>query len=193
MLPNSYWQGTQAPPARGRCAMSSSLAGVRTAWGQVATEIAPDPDITTPAWLTCLHAWFTLHGVSYETAILLNARSPGKPPAMLWGAIPVPGHPKIVQIPPVQQEVHFRIPKPSSAQVSRELARAPGSRGGAGRGAYAPGRAGGEQAGGNLLGRVHPANGRAPCRVRLGSRPLGNSLAQRIAFLQALHVTKSGG
>ncbi len=26
-LPNGYWQGTRAPPAQGRCAMRSSLAG----------------------------------------------------------------------------------------------------------------------------------------------------------------------
>jgi hypothetical protein len=88
--------------------MSSTLPGVRTEWGQVATEIAPDRAITVPGWLTCLHTWFSLDGASYETAVLLNAKSPGSPPAMLWGAIPVAGHPGIVQIPPVQQEIHFR-------------------------------------------------------------------------------------
>jgi hypothetical protein len=110
-LANSYWQGTQTPPADGRCAMSSSLAGVRTEWGQVATDIAPDRDITRPGWLTCLHTWYSLDGSSYETAILLNAKSPGSPPAMLWGAIPLAGHPGLVQIPPVEREIHFRLPK----------------------------------------------------------------------------------
>jgi|NGEPerStandDraft_8_1074529.scaffolds.fasta_scaffold23430_3 hypothetical protein len=35
---------------------------------------------------------------------------------MLWGAIPVAGHPGIVQIPPVQREIHFRLPSLSLAQ-----------------------------------------------------------------------------
>jgi hypothetical protein len=109
-LPNSYWQGKQAPPAQGRCAMSSSLPGVRTAWGQVATKIAPDRDLTEPGWLVCLHTWFYLQGGSYETAILLNAKSPGATPAMLWGAIPLQGHPGMVKIPAVQREIRFRLP-----------------------------------------------------------------------------------
>jgi hypothetical protein len=87
-LPNSYWQGTQTPSLQGRCAMRSSLAGVRTAWGEVATKIAADRDIAQPGWLTCLNMWFSLGGSGYETAILLNAESPGRPPAPLWGAIP---------------------------------------------------------------------------------------------------------
>ncbi|HEY4811576.1 MAG TPA: hypothetical protein VIH71_11020, partial [Solirubrobacteraceae bacterium] len=35
-LANSYWQGTHAPPAKGRCAIASSLPAVKTDWGQVA-------------------------------------------------------------------------------------------------------------------------------------------------------------
>jgi hypothetical protein len=188
-LPNSYWQGTQAPPARGRCTMSSSLVGVRTAWGQVATKIAPDRNLTTSAWLTCLHTWFTLHGASYETAILLNAKSPGKPPALLWGAIPIPGHPGMVQIPPVQQEIHFRLPKRSHAQVALELARD----------TRRAGRARAEE-------EVKPAeqlSGKAtywdvfvPATVARRVGPAwvlvreGSSLEQRVAFLESLHITK---
>jgi hypothetical protein len=182
-LPNSYWQWPQAPPAQGRCAMRSSLAGVRTEWGLVATKIAPDPSITTPGWLSCLNAWFSQGRGSYETAILLNASSPGSAPAPLWGAIPVPGHPGIVEIPPVQREV--RLPPLSSAEARRILTvdtrRA--------------GRVRAEQV-------LHESERRTvwdvfiPSTVarRVGSAWLlvryGNSLAQRIAFLQALHVTK---
>jgi hypothetical protein len=188
-LPNSYWQWPQAPPAKGRCAMSSSLAGARAAWGMVAMKIAADPSITTPGWLSCLHTWFSLGGASYETAILLNAKSPGSPPAMLWGAIPLPGHPGMVEIPPVQREIHFRIPKRSRAQVAQELAAD----------AKKVGRARAEE-------DVRPAEqlaGKAtfwevfiPPTVarRVGSAWVlvryGNSLAERIRFLQALHVTK---
>ncbi|HEY7830031.1 MAG TPA: hypothetical protein VIC06_05645 [Solirubrobacteraceae bacterium] len=189
-LPFSYWQGAQAPPARGRCAMSSSLPGVRTAWGQVATKIAPDRDITEPGWFTCLHTWFSRDGASYETAVLLNAKSPGRPPAMLWGAIPVPGHRGIVQIPPVQREFHFSFPKLSSAQAARDLAQV----------TKAEGRARAEQF---LRQRerlsdkeqtywdvfVPPTVARlvGPAWVLVRG---GSSLAQRMAFLQALHVTK---
>jgi hypothetical protein len=119
-LPNSYWQAPHRAPAQGRCAMRSSLAGVRTNWGQVATEIAPDRDITAPGWFTCLHTWYTLGTASYETALLLNAKSPGSAPAPLWGAIPVPGHPGIVQIPPVERA--FRGPSLSPAEAARILA-----------------------------------------------------------------------
>src|ERR1700684_2853708 len=82
-LPNSYWQGTQAPPAQGRCAISSSSADAHIAWGQVATRIAADPSITTPDWLTCLTIWFSAGGASYEGAVLLNARSPGRAPPLV--------------------------------------------------------------------------------------------------------------
>jgi hypothetical protein len=118
-LPNSYWQGAQRMPAAGRCAMSSSLAGVRTEWGQVATVLAGDQHITTPAWLSCLHVWFSRGGASYETAILLNGMSPGSTPPRLWGAIPVPGRPGIVEIPPIQREFH--MPALSAAQATRIL------------------------------------------------------------------------
>jgi hypothetical protein len=189
MLPIGYWQGTQSPPSQGRCGLRTSLPGARTAWGQVATRITADPNITTPGWLTCLNSWFSLHGASYETAILLNAKAPGRPPAPLWGAIPVPGHPGVVQIPPVQQELHFRLPKLSPAQVARELA------------ADAK-RVGPAQAAED----VHPAEALSGEHSYLDvfvpptvARRMGpawvvvrgaGSLAQRIAFLEALHVTK---
>jgi hypothetical protein len=182
-LPNSYWQWPQAPPARGRCAMSSSLTGVRNAWGMVATKIAADPDIATPGWLSCLDAWFSVGGTSYETAILLNASSPGNTPAPLWGAIPVPGHPGIVEIPPVQRAFH--LPPLSPAEARRMLA-VDTRRGG---------RARAEQV-------LHESEHRTFWSVlvpptvarRVGPAWLlvryGPSLAQRISFLQALHVTK---
>ena len=188
-LPNSYWQSPQAPPAQGRCAMSSSLAGARTEWGMVATKIAADPSITTPGWLSCLHAWFSLGGASYETAILLNAQSPGSPPAMLWGAIPLPGHPGIFEIPPVQREIHFRIPKRSPAQVAREIATD----------TKKVGRARAEEdvrPPEQLSGKATFWQVFVPPTVARRVGPAwvlvryGNSLAGRIRFLQALHVTK---
>lgn len=189
-LPNSYWQGAQAPPAAGRCAIRSALAGVRTEWGEVARRIAGDPGISTAGWLTCLNAWFSSDAGSFEAAILLNGSSPGRPPAMLWGAIPLPGHPGMVEIPPVQREIHYRFPRPSRAQLARALA-------------LDTKRAGRAQAE-RLVRRVERLAGREqtawdvfiPSTVarRVGAAWVlvryGDGLAQRIRFLESLRVTK---
>jgi hypothetical protein len=108
---------------------------------------------------------------------------------MLWGAIPVSGHPGVIQIPPVQREIHFRIPKRSPAQVARELARD----------TKKVGRARAEE-------EVRPAeqlSGKAtfwevfiPPTVARRVGPAwvlvryGDSLTERLRFLQALQVTK---
>lgn len=107
-LPNSYWEGAK-PPTAGRCSLRSSLPNVRTDWGEVATAIAADRVITTPAWLACLDVWQSVGSVSYETAVLLNGASPGSQPPPLWGAVPVPGHPGIVEVPAVERVHHFVI------------------------------------------------------------------------------------
>jgi hypothetical protein len=182
-LPNSYWQRPQSPPAQGRCAMSSSLTGTHIAWGMVATKIAADPNITTPGWLSCLDVWFSAPRTSYETAILLNAQSPGSAPAPLWGAIPVPGHPGIVEIPPVRRAVH--LPPLSPAEATRILAVD----------TKRVGRARAEQILRESERRtfwevfVPPTVARrvGPAWVLVR---YGDSLARRIAFLEALHITK---
>jgi hypothetical protein len=188
-LPNSYWQAGQAPPAGGRCAISSSLPGVRTEWGQVARRIAADPDASTPAWLTCLHTWLSLADASYETAVLLNAQAPGRPPAPLWGATPLPGHPGIVQVPAEQREVHFRIPRRSEAQVARELARDTKQ---VGRTRAVEDVRPAEQLSGSAGYRdvlIPPTLARRDGAAWVLVRG-GGSLAGRIALLRALHLTK---
>jgi hypothetical protein len=190
-LTNSYWQGDAAPPARGRCAMRSSLPGVRTQWGQVADAIAGDRSITVPAWLTCLHVWYAAGTSAFETAILLNGSAPGSVPAPLWGAVPVPGHPGIVEIPAVEREIHFRIPQPSRAQLAHELALD----------TKRSGRTRAEA----LIRQVERAASKrgevfwdvfVPPAVarRVGPAWLlvryGEDLAQRLAFLDSLHVTR---
>ena len=155
MLPSAYWQAPQTQPAAGRCAVASTLPGVRGEWGEAATEIAPDRHITTAAWLSCMDAWLTRGGVSYEVALLLNAAAPGRAPAPLWGAVPVPGHPGIFQIKAVERDWHFAIHGRertfTSVYVPREVIR-----------------------------RVGPAW----LIVRNGG-----TLAQRVAFLDALRAT----
>jgi hypothetical protein len=182
-LPIGYWQGKQAPPTHGRCAMSSSLAGVRTDWGEVVTKLAADPDIAAAGWLTCQNTWFSVGGASYQAAILLNARAPGRRPAMLWNAIPLQGHPGMVEIPPVQREVHLR--PLSSAQRNRILTAD----------AKAGGRAHAEQI-------LRASERRAIWEVfvpptvarRVGPAWVlvryGSSLVKRIAFLEGLRVTR---
>jgi hypothetical protein len=189
-LPNSYWQGAEAPPARGRCAMSSSYPGVKTQWGQVTQQIAADPSVTVPAWLTCLHVWYSAGSATFETAILLNAKTPGSAPAPLWGAIPVPGHSGIVEIPPVQREIHFRFAKLSRAQAARELAEVTKLVGRARAEQFLRSReqlSDKEQTHWEVL--VPPAVARQVGPAWLLVR-YGNSLAQRIAFLDSLRVTK---
>jgi hypothetical protein len=119
-LPIGYWQAPHTAPARGRCALASSLAGVTSEWGEVATRIAPDGGVTTPAWLSCLNEWVHANGTTFETAVLLNAQAPGAAPAPLWGAVPLPGHPGIVEIPPVQREIHLQ--RLGAAAATRMLA-----------------------------------------------------------------------
>jgi hypothetical protein len=127
-LPDSYWQAPTAAPSSGRCALNSALAGVRPAWGEAATRIAGDPADAAPAWLSCLDEWFSVKGAagltagaSFQAAVLLNGRAPGTAPAMLWQAVPVVGHPGIVQVPAEQQAVHVQFPPLTSARLAREL------------------------------------------------------------------------
>lgn len=189
-LPNSYWTGPHPPPTSGRCALGSSLAGTRTEWGEVATRIAGDPDMTARGWLSCLDEWLNAGGGSYEAAILLDGRSPGVAPAMLWGAIPVAGHPGMVQIPSVQRVIHYFFPRPSHAVLARELARD----------TRTVGRARAKQ----LVGQVERLAGReqtawdvfTPSTVARRVGPAwvlvryGASFAQRVRFLEALRVTR---
>jgi len=114
---------------------------------------------------------------------LLNAQSPGSTPAPLWGAIPVPGHPGIVEIPPVQRAVH--LPPLSPAEATRILAID----------TKTAGRARAEQILRESERRtfwevfVPPTVARrvGPAWVLVR---YGDSLGQRIAFLEALHLTK---
>jgi hypothetical protein len=127
--------------------------------------------------------WYSAGATNYETALLLNAKSPGSTPAPLWGAIPALGHPGIVEIPPVQRA--FRLPRLSSAEARRILA-VDTRRGGRARAEQIL-RESERRTFWSVL--VPPTVAR-----RVGPACLlvryGDGLAQRIAFLEALHVTK---
>ncbi|HEY4810040.1 MAG TPA: hypothetical protein VIH71_03180, partial [Solirubrobacteraceae bacterium] len=120
---------------------------------------------------------------SFETALLLNAKAPGSAPAPLWGALPVPGHPGIVQIPSVQRQIHL---PPLSAAAAKRILEVDTKQ---------VGRARAEQ----VLRESQRRNFSevfVPAAVarRVGPAWLivreGNSLQQRIAFLQSLHVSR---
>jgi hypothetical protein len=89
-LESRYWRAP-APPAAGRCAVTSSLATATPQWGEVAQTIAPDHAVSGPAFLSCLNTWYHWHASSLDVGILLNAESPGTRPAALWNATPLSG------------------------------------------------------------------------------------------------------
>jgi hypothetical protein len=114
-----YWQPPDKAPADGRCALASHTPGASVQWGQVATAINPDPAANDLAFRSCMQEWFNVPGGAFQAAVLLDARSPRRPPAALWGATPVPGHPGVVKI----DARSYRPPAPLDAKQLARLAR----------------------------------------------------------------------
>jgi hypothetical protein len=112
-LPTRFWQAPATEPAAGRCATSSTLPGATLQWGQVATNIAPDTGPTGTAFLSCLQAWYHWQGRTFDVGVLLNAQSPGHAPAKLWNTTPIPGHPGIYEIKAVEYVTRTRIQRVS--------------------------------------------------------------------------------
>jgi hypothetical protein len=115
-LPSSYWQAPARAPANARCLVRSTLAHVRWQWAEVATAIAPDNAVSGPAFLSCFESWYQWHGAAFEVGILLNAQAPGRPPAVLWNATPLPGHAAIVNIKAVQEGPRFTLAPGTAAR-----------------------------------------------------------------------------
>jgi hypothetical protein len=183
-LPSSYWRAPSQPPAGGRCAIASRLPGVSVRWGVVATRIAPDRAAPGSAFLSCLQAWYTRGSAAFQAAVLLNARAPGSVPAPLWGATPVSGASGVVQI----KAVEYRRPPLNPRRTAREVARVRRERGPA---------AAREAA--RSIARLAAASRwivLAPATVarRVGSAWVlvqnGGSIAQQIAFLDSLDITR---
>ena len=97
-----------------RCSISSSLVGAELQWGQVATTISAYPQATGPAFLSCLQAWYHWQGRTFDVGVLVNAKSPGSTPAMLWNATQIPGHRGMVEIKAVEYVTRTRIPRLSA-------------------------------------------------------------------------------
>ena len=183
-LPSSYWQAPARAPADGRCALSSRLSGVRDQWGLVATRIAADRTVPGSAFLSCLQAWYTQGSNAFQAAVLLNAQAPGREPAPLWGATRVPGYPGVVQI----KAVEYPRPPLNSQRAASEVARVRRERGPAA--ARAAARSIAQLAAASHWIVLAPAS----VARRVGDAWLlvqdGASLAQRIAFLDSLRITR---
>ncbi len=72
--------------------------------GVTATRITAQPAAAPSAYLNCLNQFDVPYALrndannQFQVNVLLNARHPGRPPAPLWGAQPVPGHPRVVAL-----------------------------------------------------------------------------------------------
>jgi hypothetical protein len=177
-LPSSYWRAPTQPASNARCLLASALSGVIPQWGQVATTITPDPHATRAQYLSCLDDWYRWHGASFEIAILLNAHSPTTAAAPLWGSRPLAGHPGITVVAPVEDRAQLpSLPPPLLAQLTKRFGRARALR----ILAHAPRQTPTVYAPGMIAKRVGPA--------WLVVRD-GNSLAQRLQFLNGLRISR---
>ncbi len=182
-LPISYWENTLTVPANGRCALRSTAPGVRVQWGEVARQISRDRSVTGPAFLPCMQAWYLVPGGAFIAAVLLNAEHPGAPPAPLWGATPVPGHPGVVQVNPVGYET-APPPRNLASTLTAELTPH-----------YGKARARQMALRFAAYQRTHRWLGLAPGVVARRDGPAwllveDGTLAQRLAFLDTLKITR---
>ena len=162
-VPIKFWAAPATSAANGRCALRSALAGAMAQWGTVATAILADPSVIGPAFLSCLYTSYRWHSSSFEVGVLVKAQSPGSAPAPLWNATSLPGHPGIVQVKPVKYTERIAVEHAGQPVPGR----------------YVTVRH--ELAPGSVARRV----GNAWLIVRGGK-----SLAQRIGFLNGLHLTR---
>ena len=194
-VPSAYWQAPAAPSTSGNCGLRTTLSGVKAQGGEVATAIAPDRTASGPAFLSCLSTWYSWHHASFDVGLLLNAESPGSPPAPLWDSRALPGHPGVVEINATQE--HIKLPRLSMTVSAAFLALVTQRLGKTGASRYVKRY---EQRA-QRLNREFP-QGRvrvivlSPAAVarRVDNAWLivrdGDNLAQRIAFLDALRITR---
>lgn len=185
--PVRYWTGGAGTPAGGRCRLRTTLAGAAVQWGEVSTRISGEAEAPATALYSCVDAWYvTPDRAAYEVGVLLDGRRPGSIPPPLWGAVPLPGHPGVVRVPPVAE------PALTAAQVAAGvraiLARRSRRHAAPGLAAYAPSRLASELAEVRVLAAPVLARrvGRAWVIVRNGTP------AAQLAFLDTLRLSVPG-
>jgi len=96
----SWWQKPQPLPP-GPCQIRAhGLAALEPEWGHVAATIRPYPaKIIGRTFFSCIDSEYYLHEWPLDTAILLDAQHPGRPPAPIPGMKPVSGAPGVFNAP----------------------------------------------------------------------------------------------
>jgi hypothetical protein len=86
-------------PLPGACEVTAhGLPGLQAQWGHVLAAIRPVTDAEGELFLSCLDTEYFLRGWPLDTAVLLDARQPGRALDPIPGGIPVAGHPGFVNL-----------------------------------------------------------------------------------------------
>jgi hypothetical protein len=112
-LPATFWRRpAHAPP--GPCRITATpMRGLSPQWGNVARRLRSFNDVVGRAFQSCADTEFYLHNWPLDTAILLDAGQPGRPPAPLPNMTPVAGAPGVFSAPggfPEQDMTARRLP-----------------------------------------------------------------------------------
>lgn len=154
----------------GSCATRTTLSGLTENVAYASTRIIAVPSTLPGLLLSCMDAKYTFAGAQYNVAILLNAHHPGQPPAALWGATSVPGHPGILDVAP-PKALNVRSPLTQGRLLARRVGNA-----------WLV-----EQS--DAYSTVGPPPGRAP--RALETRPSHPTLAQSARILTAIRITRT--
>ena len=100
LWPHVPWPaGEFAAATNAACAVSNVyVPGAPPGTGVTAAQVTAQPAAAPSAYLNCLNLFDANGNDQFQVIVLLNARHPGRPPAELWGAQPVPGHPGVVAL-----------------------------------------------------------------------------------------------
>jgi hypothetical protein len=102
-VPTAYWR-PPGPTPPGPCRITATpLPGLSPQWGHVATRLRSFNDIIGRTFESCADTEYYLNKWPLDTAILLDAAHPGKPPAPIPNMAPVAGAPHTFTAPGAYQ------------------------------------------------------------------------------------------
>ena len=98
---NVRWWKKPERPAAGPCRIRAhGLPALEGEWGHVASAIRPYPArIIGRAFFSCIDTEYYLHNWPLDTAILLDAQHPGRPPAPIPDMRAIPHEPGLYDSP----------------------------------------------------------------------------------------------